>query len=75
MVEMVVILPLVLILLSFAFMGWDSMQQSIRLTSAARAGAIKAANDLQAGSWASPIRCRPLAACPSSDEAPPTLNA
>jgi len=49
MVEMVLILPLVLVMVGAAFTGWDAMQQTIRLTSAARAGAIKAANDIQAG--------------------------
>ena len=36
-------LPLVILLLGIAFNGWNGMQESIRLTSAARAGAIVAA--------------------------------
>ena len=35
-----------ILLLGVAFNGWNGMQESIRLTSAARAGAIVAANDL-----------------------------
>jgi len=55
MVEMVLILPLVLFMVSAAFTGWDAMQETIRLTSAARAGAIKAANDIQAGQSANAL--------------------
>jgi len=47
MVEFVVILPLVVLLFGVAFTGWQGMQSSIRLTTAARAAAIVAANDLQ----------------------------
>lgn len=50
MVEFVVILPLALLLFGVAFTGWQGMQTSIRLTTAARAGAILAAQDLQTGS-------------------------
>lgn len=39
-------LPLVILLLGIAFNGWNAMQESIRLTSVARAGAIVAAQDL-----------------------------
>lgn len=39
-------LPLVILFLGIAFNGWNAMQESIRLTSAARAGAIVAAQDL-----------------------------
>ncbi len=46
---MVLVLPLILVMLGAGFTGWDAMQESIRLTSAAHAGAIKAANDIQAG--------------------------
>jgi Flp pilus assembly protein TadG len=49
MVEFVVILPLVLLLFGVAFTGWQGMQTSIRMTTAARAGALVAANDLQTG--------------------------
>ena len=35
-----------MLLLGAAFNGWNGMQESIRLTSAARAGAILAASDL-----------------------------
>jgi len=55
MVEMVLILPLVLVMMGAAFTGWDAMQHSIRLTSAARAGAIKAADDIQAGQSANAL--------------------
>jgi Flp pilus assembly protein TadG len=43
---MAILLPLLLLLFGIAFTGWDAMHRSIGLTSAARAGAIKAANDL-----------------------------
>ena len=49
MVEFVVLLPLVVLLFGVAFTGWQGMQTSIRLTTAARAGAIVAANDLKSG--------------------------
>jgi Flp pilus assembly protein TadG len=45
-VEFVLALPLVALLLGVAFNGWNSMDLSVQLTSAARAGAIQAANDL-----------------------------
>ncbi|HEY5026035.1 MAG TPA: TadE/TadG family type IV pilus assembly protein [Acidimicrobiales bacterium] len=45
-VELALVIPLVVLLLGAAFNGWNGMQQTIRLTSAARAGAIVAANDL-----------------------------
>ena len=40
------VLPLVLLLMGAAFNGWSATQLSVRLTSAARAGAIEAAHDL-----------------------------
>jgi Flp pilus assembly protein TadG len=46
LVELALVIPLVMLLLGAAFNGWNGMQESIRLTSAARAGAILAANDL-----------------------------
>lgn len=46
LVELVIVLPLVALLLGVAFNGWSGMQLSQRLTSAARAGAIQAANEL-----------------------------
>jgi len=46
LVELALVIPLVILLLGIAFNGWNGMQESIRLTSAARAGAIVAANDL-----------------------------
>jgi Flp pilus assembly protein TadG len=49
MVEFVVILPLVVLLFGVAFTGWQGMQSSIRLTTAARAAAIVAAHDLKSG--------------------------
>jgi Flp pilus assembly protein TadG len=48
LVELALVIPLVMLLLGVAFNGWNSMQESIRLTSAARAGAIVAAHDLTA---------------------------
>ncbi len=50
LVELALVIPLVMLLLGAAFNGWNGMQESIRLTSAARAGAIVAANDLTASS-------------------------
>jgi Flp pilus assembly protein TadG len=46
LVELALVLPLVILLLGVAFNGWNGMQEAIRLTSAARAGAIVAASDL-----------------------------
>ncbi len=46
LIELVLVLPLVALILGAGFNGWNAMQFSVRLTSAARAGAIKAANDL-----------------------------
>jgi Flp pilus assembly protein TadG len=46
LVEFALVLPLLVLLVGIAFNGWDAMQVSIRLTSAARAGAIAAANAL-----------------------------
>jgi Flp pilus assembly protein TadG len=50
LVELALVLPLVILLLGAAFNGWNGMQSTIRLTSAARAGAIVAANDLTSNS-------------------------
>ena len=49
MVEMALVLPFVLLVLGTAYTGWDAMHRTIGLTSAARAGTISAANDLQNG--------------------------
>lgn len=46
LVELALVIPMVILLLGFAFNGWNGMQESIRLTSAARAGALQAANIL-----------------------------
>jgi Flp pilus assembly protein TadG len=46
LVELALVVPVVMLLLGIAFNGWNAMQESIRLTSAARAGAIVAAGDL-----------------------------
>jgi len=48
LIEFVLVLPVVALLMGVAFNGWSGLQLSIRLTSAARAGAIQAANDLAA---------------------------
>jgi len=45
-VEFALVLPVVVLLMGAAFTGWNGMQLSVRLTSAARAGAIQAAADL-----------------------------
>jgi Flp pilus assembly protein TadG len=49
LVEFALILPLVVLLIGVAFNGWNAMQLDIGLTSAARAGALQAANDLATG--------------------------
>ena len=46
LVEFALVLPLIILIMGVAFNGWNGMQQAVRLTSAARAGAIIAANDL-----------------------------
>jgi len=46
MIELALALPILALLLGVGFNGWNSMQMSVRLTSAARAGAIEAANIL-----------------------------
>ena len=45
-VEFALVLPVIILLVAIAFNGWSALQSSIRLTTAARAGAIAAANDL-----------------------------
>jgi len=45
-VEFALVLPVIILLVAVAFDGWSMLQSSIRLTAAARAGAIAAANDL-----------------------------
>jgi Flp pilus assembly protein TadG len=49
LVEFALVLPLVILIVAVAFNGWDGMQKTIRLTSAARAGALVAGSDLAAG--------------------------
>jgi Flp pilus assembly protein TadG len=46
LVEFALVLPLLVLLMGIAFNGWNAMELSIRLTSAARAGAIAAANTI-----------------------------
>ncbi len=46
LVEFALVLPLVILLVRVAFNGWNGIQLDLRLTSAARAGAITAAHDL-----------------------------
>jgi Flp pilus assembly protein TadG len=46
LVELALVVPILILFMGVAFNGWNSMQASIRLTSAARAGAIEAASDL-----------------------------
>jgi Flp pilus assembly protein TadG len=55
LVELALVVPLVILLMGIAFNGWNAMQSSIRLTSAARAGAIVAANDLTSSSTHAPL--------------------
>jgi Flp pilus assembly protein TadG len=57
LVEFALILPLVVLLMAIAFSGWDAMQQTIRLTSAARAGAIQAAHDLSTYITSNKLTC------------------
>jgi len=47
-VEAALVFPVLALMIGIGLTGWSAMQQSIRITSAARAGAIKAANDLAA---------------------------
>jgi Flp pilus assembly protein TadG len=47
LVELALALTVLLVLLGGTYTGWAAMHQSVQLTSAARAGAIVAANDLQ----------------------------
>jgi Flp pilus assembly protein TadG len=46
LVEFALVLPVLVLLMGVAFDGWNGMQLSIRLTSAARAGALTAASEL-----------------------------
>ncbi len=46
LVEFALVLPLVILLVSVAFNGWNGIQLDLRLTSAARAGALVAASEL-----------------------------
>jgi Flp pilus assembly protein TadG len=54
LVEFALILPLVVLLIGVAFNGWNAMQLDIGLTSAARAGALQAANDLANNTFSDP---------------------
>ena len=54
LVEFALVLPLVILLVAVAFNGWNGIQLAVRLTSAARAGAVQAANDLGADVTAHP---------------------
>jgi Flp pilus assembly protein TadG len=60
-----------MLLLGAAFNGWNGMQESIRLTSAARAGAIVAANDLTA----TPAHPTGLSQKQAVDDATTAINA
>jgi len=46
LVEFALVLPLVILLVSVAFNGWNGIQLDLRLTGAARAGVLVAANQL-----------------------------
>ena len=46
LVEFALVLPLVILLVSVAFNGWNGIQLDLRLTGAARAGVLVAANEL-----------------------------
>jgi Flp pilus assembly protein TadG len=59
LVELALVAPIVIMFLGIAFNGWNGMQTSIRLTSAARAGALVAASDLS-GNEALPPTGQPL---------------
>lgn len=54
LVEFALVLPLIALMMAVAFNGWDGIQLDLRLTSAARAGAIQAANVLAANNGGSP---------------------
>jgi Flp pilus assembly protein TadG len=49
LVEFALVLHLIALLMAVAFNGWSGVQLALRLTSAARAGAIAAAPDLSHG--------------------------
>lgn len=55
LVEFALVLPLLILLMSVAFNGWNGIQLDLGLTSAARAGAITAANDLSQGQGANAL--------------------
>jgi Flp pilus assembly protein TadG len=52
LVEFALVLPVIALLMAVAFNGWNGIQLALRLTSAARAGAIAAAHDLGSGNGA-----------------------
>jgi Flp pilus assembly protein TadG len=56
-VEMALILPFITLLIAIAFTGWNALQQTIRLTTATRSGAIKAANDLSGYIATNKLQC------------------
>jgi Flp pilus assembly protein TadG len=68
LVELALVIPLVILLLGAAFNGWNAMQMSIRLTSAARAGAIVAANDLTSNPGATDQAATDAAAAINAEE-------
>jgi Flp pilus assembly protein TadG len=58
LVELALALSVLLLLVGVAFTGWDALHQTVGVTSAARAGAISAANYLQ--TTAQPSLCQAL---------------
>ncbi|HXX91824.1 MAG TPA: TadE family protein [Acidimicrobiales bacterium] len=54
LVEFALVVPIVVLLMGTAFNGWSAMELSVRLTSAARAGAIEAASSLSASTASQP---------------------
>ena len=57
LVEFAILGPLIAILVGVAFTGWSALQTTVGLTSAARAGAIKAASDYAGGASLGTARC------------------
>jgi len=56
LVEFALVLPLLALIMGIAFNGWNGMQLGIGLTSAARAGAVQAANELAGDVAADPAQ-------------------
>jgi len=62
LVEMALVLPVVALIMAVAFNAWSGMQTDVRLTSAARAGVIVAANNLASDNTTTPSGAQQQAA-------------